>query len=66
MSIQRLLGDEDLRARGIDYTDEHRRRLEKLGRFPRRLKLSYRCVKWLETEIDAWIAARAAERDTAA
>jgi prophage regulatory protein len=40
--------------------------MEKLGKFPRRVKLSYRAVAWLEDEIEAWIAARAAERDAAA
>jgi len=35
----------------------------KAGRFPRPLKLGERSIGWLESEVDAWQAARAAERD---
>lgn len=52
----------DLRARGVPYTSEHLARLEKSGKFPRRLKLSHRCVAWIEDEIDDWVAALAAAR----
>jgi hypothetical protein len=38
-------------------------RLEKAGRFPRRVKLGPNSVGWVSTEIDAWIEARIAERD---
>lgn len=31
-------------------------------RFPRLVPLGMRCVGWLESEIDAWIAAQAASR----
>jgi prophage regulatory protein len=40
-------------------------RLEKVGRFPRRVKLGPNSVGWVSTEIDAWIEARIAERDAA-
>jgi len=30
--------------------------LIKLGKFPKGIKLSDRCVRWRESEIDAWIA----------
>jgi prophage regulatory protein len=36
------------------------------GWFPRPLKLTSKSVGWLESEIDAWIAARAAERASTA
>lgn len=32
------------------------------GKFPRPIKLTERATGWLESEVDAWIAARAAER----
>jgi len=35
---------------------------EARGEFPRRVRLGERAVGWLESEIDEWIAARAAER----
>jgi prophage regulatory protein len=33
------------------------------GTFPRPVKLGARAVAWVETEIDAWLAARIAARD---
>lgn len=41
-------------------------RLMANGQFPRQLKLGPRAVGWLESEVNAWIAERAAERDRAA
>jgi prophage regulatory protein len=32
------------------------------GRFPRPVTISDRCVAWVESEIDAWIAERIASR----
>ena len=37
-------------------------RLGKLGKFPRRVKLSQHASGWFEDEIDEWLAERAAER----
>ena len=50
----------------IGYSPMHIWRLEKAGRFPRRLKLGPNSVGWVSSEIDAWIEARIAERDAAA
>lgn len=33
-------------------------RLERVGKFPRRRRLSEGCTGWLESEIAAWIATR--------
>jgi prophage regulatory protein len=33
-------------------------RLEKDGKFPKRRRLSARCVAWLQSEVEAWIASR--------
>ncbi len=35
------------------------------GTFPKPVKLNLRSNGWLETEIDAWLAARIAEREAA-
>jgi len=47
----------------VGYSPMHIWRLEKAGRFPRRVKLGPNSVGWVSTEIDAWIEARIAERD---
>lgn len=41
-------------------------RLEALGRFPKRVKLSAHASGYIESELDAWIEARIAERDAKA
>ncbi len=35
------------------------------GKFPRPVKLNLRSNGWVETEIDAWLASRVAEREAA-
>lgn len=40
-------------------------RLEKAGLFPKKIKLGANSVGWLESEVDAWVAARVKERDDA-
>ena len=47
----------------VGYSPMHLWRLEKAGRFPRRLKLGPNSVGWVAEEIEEWIAARIAERD---
>ncbi|MBW2631261.1 MAG: AlpA family transcriptional regulator [Deltaproteobacteria bacterium] len=37
-------------------------RLEKAGRFPKRLQLGGNSVGWIEEEIEAWLAERMAAR----
>ena len=61
---RRLLTYKDLKAIGISFSREHLWRLEAAGKFPRRLYLSTQKVVWLEDEILAWLAERAAERET--
>lgn len=36
------------------------------GHFPRPINLGPRAVGWIESEVDAWIESRMAERDAAA
>ena len=47
----------------VGYSSMHIWRMEREGRFPRRLQLGPNAVGWLESEVDDWISARAAERD---
>ena len=41
-------------------------RLIAAGKFPRPVKLTGKAKGWLASEVDAWIASRAADRDRAA
>jgi len=65
-----------LRERGIKYTTQHLNRLEKRGKFPRRIKQGTQAKNsrfdWFEDEIAlyqenpaAWIAAHAAQDNAA-
>ena len=47
----------------IPYTPQHIHRLEKAGKFPRRIQLGPNRVGWLATEVDAWLNERIALRD---
>ena len=46
----------------IPFTRQHILRLEKAGKFPKRFKIGARRVAWLLSEIEAWVAERAALR----
>ena len=63
-TMPRLITRRDLRLI-VPYTPQHILRLEKLGRFPRRVRVGANRVAWLQSEIEAWIAARVAERTSA-
>jgi prophage regulatory protein len=63
MKFTRILGWQDLRDRGIDWTRQWTLVQEKRGTFPRRIRLGVNSVGWIESEIEAWIAARSAARD---
>lgn len=39
----------------VPFTRQHVLRLEKVGKFPKRLKVGNRRIGWLETEIETWI-----------
>ena len=59
----RLITKREL-CRMVPYTPQHILRLEKRGKFPRRVQVGPNRVAWLLFEIQAWISARAAERNT--
>jgi prophage regulatory protein len=59
----RVLDPAALRAKGIPYSNVHLLRMEREGRFPRRLRLGENRVAYLEAEVDAWLKARLDARD---
>jgi prophage regulatory protein len=46
------------------FSKPHLRRMEDEGKFPRRVRLSPFRIAWVEAEIQSWLAARAAERNS--
>lgn len=49
---------------GITYSRRHVRRLEDEGRFPQRVNVGDRLVRWVESEIEEFLAKKIAERNT--
>lgn len=45
------------------YSPAHIDRLEKEGKFPKRVRLSNSRVGWLVSEVQEWLQERVAERD---
>ena len=64
-SDERLLDWQRLKQK-VPFTRQHVGRLERAGKFPRRVKVGELRVAWLESEVEAWIKARVAERDAEA
>lgn len=63
----KLLSYDELRPqKGIPYSKVHIWRLEREGRFPKRVPLGANRHGWVDTEIDDWLVARAASRNEAA
>jgi len=60
-----LVDPKQLPDLGITYCNEHRRRLEMAGKFPKRVRLSAQRYAYVRAEILAYNAARVAERDNA-
>jgi predicted DNA-binding transcriptional regulator AlpA len=51
----------ELKSRfGIPFTFQHCSRLADDGKFPPKVKLSYRCVGWFVADIETWLAAHQA------
>jgi prophage regulatory protein len=59
----RLLSRADLRAKGITYHRQSIWRLVRARRFPPPIKLGSQTLAWWESEINAWLQDRTAERD---
>jgi prophage regulatory protein len=68
-SEQRLIGEDELRKKGklrkkgIKYSRSQRARLTRAGKFPKPVRGVAKANAWVESEIDALIAARIAGRD---
>lgn len=58
-----LISYDALKAKGITFSKCHLWRLERDGKFPKRVPISARRHGWFEHEIDAFIVARGAVRD---
>lgn len=59
---KRILRFPQVRER-VTYSRMHVDRLEKAGKFPKRIRLGDNAVGWFESEIDAWVEAKAAQRE---
>ena len=62
----RLIPYDALADRGIPYSKIQIWRLERDGRFPRRVSVGPQRYAWIETEIDQYIAERVRMRDEVA
>ena len=62
---QIILNYEDLKELGIAYSKEHLRRLEAVGQFPERVRLTPNRVVWSLDEVVAWINDRVKTRGEA-
>ena len=45
-------------AQRIPYSQNHLRRLEAKGSFPKRIRIGANRIAWVREEIDSWIEAR--------
>jgi len=63
MSHPKQLIDKRELTRLVKYSPQHIARLEKAGRFPKRIRLGQNRVAWLLSEIEAWIDERLQRRD---
>ena len=57
-----LITKKQLRAM-VPYTPQHILRLEKMGRFPKRIRVGENRVAWLLPEIERWLAERISARE---
>jgi len=60
-----LVYAKDLPNLGIKFSRMHRHRLEKAGKFPRRILLGTRTAAYSKSELEAWLASRIAAREPA-
>ena len=53
----RIITQKELRTL-VPYTPQHILRLEKAGKFPRRLRLGENRIGWLLSDIESWVLSR--------
>ena len=61
--MMRFLSKRQVRERVL-YSPQHIDRLERAGKFPKRVQLGPNRVGWIESEVDEWMTARIALRDS--
>ena len=61
--MKKIVAEDDLPVYGIKLSNSQRRRLEKAGRFPVRVRISAKTFGYVEAELGAFLEARIAERD---
>ena len=65
MSDFRLVDKKGLKTiYGIPYSHQHIARLEKAGKFPRRIQLGQCRVAWYAAHVESWIASLGPPDDT--
>jgi prophage regulatory protein len=62
LQLTRLIGWRELRQLGIRYSRAYLLRIEKAGRFPKRVRLGPNSIAWRLDEVQRWIAERSAAR----
>ena len=55
--LPRIITSKELRLI-VPFTAQHILRLEKLGKFPKRIQIGARRVGWYLAEVEAWLAQR--------
>ena len=58
-ALPRIVSKKELRQL-VPYTPQYILKLEKKGKFPRRIQIGPRRVGWRLSDVEAWIAERAA------
>jgi prophage regulatory protein len=66
MPQQNLISYRELKARGVPYSKPHLWRLERAGKFPKRVPIGPARYGYIVSEIDDYIAALVAARDAGA
>jgi prophage regulatory protein len=59
----RLISYDDLKSKGIPYSKPHLWRLEKQGKFPKRVPIGAGRYAYVEAEIDGYVESLIAARD---
>jgi prophage regulatory protein len=59
----RFLDEQDLKARGIKFSRQHRHRLISQGKFPKPVKVGLNTNAWVEDEVDEYQQSCVAKRD---
>lgn len=57
-----LMSRSDLVRRGIEYSNSHMLYLEKIGSFPKRMRITPQCIRWDASEIESFLASKSAAR----